>query len=508
MPVSQRGFAIFFLCILLFLPSSGLETPVIIWEGNYGGGHEENARSIQETPDGGYILAGSSCSQDGQVSFTGLEKKDFCEDFWIVKLDPLGNLQWERSLGGSHIDIAHSIDTTSDNGCIVAGETWSHDGNVTGFHGASDYWVVRLDSNGDLLWERAYGGKSTDQLVNIQETRDKGYLVMGYSESSSGDVSPDHPPGAIWMIKLDQAGNLTWQKSVSGLLGRINDIKVTPDSGYVIVGEYLYPCTSPVRCPPSDSWICKLDENGTILWQKTIGGSDSEAAYHVRETPDKGFLAFGWTWPVYDNWTLKKIGSEYAWFTKLNESGDPVWQTPLENNELHHSNLVLLGTEDGGYVVAAPKSPGGFKSWTRGMEADMDVIRLDPKGEIVWEILLDKGKWTDPWSIITTSDNCIAIAGFSINWDDTVPGHHGVSDFYAAKLGILKPLPDSKRLPRDLNEDGTYEDLNGDGKVTIEDLFMFYRKMGWISRNEPIPCFDFNKDQKLSVLDGFPFFSL
>lgn len=507
MPINSRGFTIFFLCILLILPSSGLEAPVIIWEGNYGGRHVEKAHSIQETPDGGYILAGFSCSQDGQVSFTGLDKMNACQDFWIVKLDSWGILQWERSLGGSHIDIAYSVDKTSDNGCIVAGETWSNDGNVTGLHGGSDYWVVRLDSNGNLLWEKAYGGERIDQLANIQETQDKGYLVMGYSESNSGDVSSDHPQGAIWMIKLDPAGNLIWQKSVSGLLGRINGLKVTSDHGYIIAGEFLYPCKSSVRCPPSDSWICKLDENGTILWQKTIGGLDSESAYRVRETPDNGFLVFGWTNPAYDNWTLNWEAS-YTWITKLNESGDPVWQTSLENKDLYYYNLVLLGTGDGGYVVAAPMSPGGFKSWAPGIDADMDVIRLDHKGGTVWEILLDRGDWTDPQSIITTSDNSIVIAGFSSDMDERISGHHGSEDFYAAKLGILKPLPGSERLPRDLKEDGTYEDLNGDGKVTLEDLFMFYKKISWISRNEPISCFDYNKDLKLSVLDGFHFFSV
>src|SRR5207247_1541524 len=137
-------------------------------------------------------------------------------DAWIVKLDVSGNLLWEKSLGGSGDDYAYSIQQTNDDGFIVAGSSPSNDGDVSGNHGHTDFWIVKLDEDGNLLWQKSFGGSDYDQAKSIQQTVDGGYVVAGYSYSTDGDVSINHGANDYWIVKLDTIGNLVWQKSLGG----------------------------------------------------------------------------------------------------------------------------------------------------------------------------------------------------------------------------------------------------------------------------------------------------
>lgn len=174
---------------------------------NFGGSDSDRAYAITQTADGGYITAGISASNDGDI--TGPKGND---DYWITKLDATGTLVWEQSLGGSDADRAHSISATTDGGCIVAGFTISTDGDITSPKGNWDYWVVKLNAEGTLIWKKSLGGSNTDAAYFTAATTDGGCVVAGYSRSTDGDITEPKGIADYWIVKLDAEGNFSLGK--------------------------------------------------------------------------------------------------------------------------------------------------------------------------------------------------------------------------------------------------------------------------------------------------------
>jgi PKD repeat protein len=194
------------------------------------------------------------------------------------------------------------------------------------------------------------------------------------------------------------------------------------------------------------------------------------------------------------------------WVIKLDESGDLIWQTSMGGSNFDSASSVL-GTRDGGFIVTGITRPYGELSEDPSRDGDIWVIKLDNNGTMVWDIVLDKGAWNEARSLIETSDNGFLIAGYLLSPWKTIPGLHGGCDYYVVKMGALKSLPNTGRLPLDPDQDGKYEDINGDGAITVDDMFLFFQSMDWISKHEPIPCFDYNDDQNITWRDGLALFA-
>ncbi len=194
----------------------------IQWQKAYGGNSYDNVEDIQQTSDGGYIVAGFT------YSFASV----WDTDVWILKLDLNGNIQWQKAYGGGHDDVASSIQQTSDGGYIVAGETCSF-----GYY--CDAWILKLDANGNIEWQKAYGGNDNDEATTIQQTPDGGYIVAGNTDSWDG----------VWVLKLDANGNIQWQKAYDELLKDTRVIQQTSDGGYIVAAR---------------TKLMKLDANGNI----------------------------------------------------------------------------------------------------------------------------------------------------------------------------------------------------------------------------------------------------
>ncbi|MGQ9856230.1 MAG: hypothetical protein ACUVQF_05790 [Fervidobacterium sp.] len=171
----------------------------IQWQKTLGGNDHDYAYSIEQTADGGYIVAGATLSNDGDVKGN---HGSYTHDMWVVKLDASGNIKWQKFLGGTSDDYAYSIQQTSDGGYIVAGYTSSNNGDVTGNHGYEDMWVVKLDGTGNIAWQKCLGGSSYDYAYSILQTSDGGYIVAGCTESDNGDVSEKRWGNDVWVVKL------------------------------------------------------------------------------------------------------------------------------------------------------------------------------------------------------------------------------------------------------------------------------------------------------------------
>ena len=272
--------------LILKLSSDG----EIEWQKTYGGSEQERASSIQQTSDGGYIVAGTS-SWSGEWGDTRIQY------IWILKLSSEGDIEWQKAYGGNWGDSVSFIQQTGEGGYIVAGTT-----NYSGA-GQDDIWIFKLSSEGEIEWQKTYGGTSYDEAHSVQLTNDGGYIVAGKTESFGAGEDD------IWILKLSSEGEIEWQKTYGGSgSDSASSIQQTSDGGYIVAGstrpsaewyDYDY-----------DYLVLKLSTIGEIEWQKTYGGSYArDIAYFIQQTDDGGYVVAGetssWCGEDKDAWILK-----------------------------------------------------------------------------------------------------------------------------------------------------------------------------------------------------------
>jgi len=205
----------------------------LVWQKTLGGTQTDRVRSVCSTHDNGFLVVGSSKSSDGDVSDNNGQS-----DVWLCKLDNLGNILWDKNYGGSNNDYAFSVARTTDNGFIVAGRTDSTDQDVSGNHGYSDGWVLKVDINGDLDWAKCYGGTLDDEINSVIQTSNGRYALLGSSRSSDDDVPGNKGDRDFLFMLLDEDGNIEWSKNYGGSATDIGSALIeTSDGNYVLCGN-------------------------------------------------------------------------------------------------------------------------------------------------------------------------------------------------------------------------------------------------------------------------------
>ncbi len=348
-------------------------TGTIQWEKTYGGSEDDFAFCIQQTNDGGYIFGGYTESSDSDVTANYGHR-----DLWIVKTDSLGTIDWQKNYGGTDFEIAYEIRQTDDGGYIVAGYSNSLDGDLSGtFSSAQNFWLIKLDSAGTILWDHVYGGSASDEATTIQQTSDGGYILAGYAYSSNGHVTGHHGGQDAWVVKTDSMGVLQWQRALGGSAAEsANSILQTSDGGYIVA------CSSQSNDfdvsgnhGGADCWIVKLDSTGAIQWQKTYGGSGSDGSYSINQTTDGGFIIAGYSTSSDGDVTFNN-GDYDCWVIKINNSGTLVWQKSLGGTG-SDAAYSINQTIDGGFILAASVSSNdGDVTGNRGL-SDYWIVKLD-----------------------------------------------------------------------------------------------------------------------------------
>lgn len=359
-------------------------TGAVEWQKSLGGSYDDRAHSIQQTNDGGFIVAGESWSNDSDV--TGHHgSTNYTDDYWIVRLSSAGDIQWQKSLGGSRDDQANSIQQTNDGGFIVAGSSGSSDGDVTGHHGdstTSDYWIVKLTSVGNIEWQKSLGGNRDDWATSIQQTSDSGFVVAGYSTSNDGDVTGNHGGRDYSIIKLTSAGNIEWQKSLGGSgEDEAQSIRQTRDGGFVVSGwSWSYDGDVTENHGERDYWIVKLSSTGYVEWQKSLGGSSDDYASSIQQTRDGGFIVAGRSYSNNGDVTGHH-GSAIitdCWIVKLSGAGVIEWEKSLGGNDFDLADAIQQ-TSDGGFVLAgSSNSTDGDVTGNHGGH-DYWIVKLAPE---------------------------------------------------------------------------------------------------------------------------------
>ncbi|KOS07246.1 hypothetical protein AM493_15280 [Flavobacterium akiainvivens] len=303
------------------------------WQQILGGTGFDVAHSIHPTADGGYMVAGESTSNDGDaIAGKGMS------DFWVLKLTSEGTIEWQKKLGGSLNDGAWAMQPTSDGGWVVAGMTESNNLDVTGNHGMGDYWLVKLNASGNIQWQKTYGGTSIDYGIVMAAAPDGGYLLSGFAFSNDGDVSGNHGAGDMWVVKTSATGAVEWQKCLGGISNEVAyDVVVTQDGGYLL-GGYAMSADGDLTANQgnADCWVVKLDATGTLLWQKSLGGSNLDYVKGLRETAD-GMCIMAGNSISGDGDVDSNLGNEDFWIVKLGEEVTGI-NTPLFKNLVAYPN--------------------------------------------------------------------------------------------------------------------------------------------------------------------------
>jgi len=326
------------ICILLI---GTISLSAIVFSETYGGADYENAESVQQTNDGGYVIAGA-----GQSYGAGYW------DAWIVKTDAYGTMEWHNSFGGPYSDGGKSVQQTTDGGYIFAGSTTSFGA------GSHDIRLIKTDAFGDSIWTKTFGGPQYDIVSTVQQTTDGGYILSGQT-LSFGAGSYD-----VWLIKTDENGIVEWDETYGGVeADKAYSVQQTADDGYIITG-----LTESYSAGDYDVWLIKTDANGTHEWDNTFGGTSEDKAFDVKQTTDGGYVMAAWTWSF-------GAGIGDAWLIKTDASGTQEWEQLFGGYD-NDSAKSVQQTSDGGYVLG-----GTTVSYGAG-EGDFWLIKTDENGSI------------------------------------------------------------------------------------------------------------------------------
>jgi len=319
--------------LLKFNASDELE-----WQKTYGGSEDDRGADLIQTSDGGYAVIGKSKSSDGDVS----ENSGY-EDFWITKLDASGSISWEYAYGFAGSDTPYSIIQTNDNGYLLTGvlDVSASNGqgdrrsNTARRHAGGDYWVIKLNANGLKQWSNYYGGTFTDTAYDAIQTEDNGYMIVGASDSTDVDISNNHGGYDFWVINISNTGELIWEKSFGGNeTDEARAISKTSDGNYLVVGDTRSDEFDVSKNNgAADLWMIKITPEGTLLWEKTLGGTNFDVGRSVLKTQDDGFLISGSSRSNDGNLTSNK-GQNDAWVLKIDSSGDIDWQQTIGGSEI------------------------------------------------------------------------------------------------------------------------------------------------------------------------------
>ncbi len=349
------------------------------WQKSFGGSGSDFLQSIDKTTDGGFILAGTSSSDKG------IDKNDNSrggDDFWIIKLNARGEQEWQKTIGGRGQEKLQTIHQTFDGGYIIGGSSSSYktdEGEIgektTNTFGNLDYWIVKLDKTGKIVWQKTYGGIYFDELRSIEQSKDGGYIVGGYSNSPSSEIPQlgigqklenNKGIGDFWVLKIDKDGNEQWQKTIGGDQDdQLYAVHQTYDGNFLIGGNSNSQATdekSKNDASGTDFWILKLDLEGKTIWQETYNIGEVDVLTSLVENKDHSILLGGFAQselsqnPTFGSEQKETESINDFVAIKINENGEEIWRRTVGSDG---EDLLkkAIETRDGGYLLAGTSKP-------------------------------------------------------------------------------------------------------------------------------------------------------
>lgn len=372
-------FLLFNLVLLGILNVSASSSSPTTWSKLFGGALDDEVVALVQTSDGGYAIAGTTSSFGAGSA-----------DFWLIKTDGSGNVEWNQTYGGSEYDVAQALVQTSDGGYVMAGETYSFGA------GDSDFWLVKVDSSGSLQWNKTYGKQTADGAISVIQTNDEGYALAGYL--TDNNASKD-----FWFVKTDSVGNMQWNRTYGGSRWDDADSVIQSiDGGYALAGT----TNSFGDAIPHDCWLVKTDSDGNMEWSKTYdkdGGSDG--ANSLLQTSDGGYTLAGHTGGF--------IGQN-VWIINIDLDGNRVWDVIWSTREPAHTSS-LIPTSDEGYAITGwTDSLDGYA----GMSSYLFLVKVDVNGNIQWNSTYEGLGDNKALFAVQTDNGGYAMAGTTRSTDE------------------------------------------------------------------------------------------
>ncbi|MFT5891113.1 MAG: hypothetical protein ACI9Y7_001213 [Dokdonia sp.] len=385
----------------------------------YGGSEDDTFHDVTATNDGGFIALGYSQSIDGDIT----DNTTQVNMYWLVKTDSAGNIQWSKTYGGTDDDRGEEVIQTSDGGYAMIGYSRSSDGHVSNNEGFQDHWIVKLDAQGEIQWEKSYGFPGSDQAFSIIQTSDGGYFTSGFL-----DVTASNGEGNDLLEPEDED---TTRATLHG------------------VGEF---------------WGHKLDANGNKEWRRYFGGTNNDRAYATVQADDGGILMVGASESTDFDISNPK-GSYDFWAVRIDASGDLLWERSFGGSEIDIA-FAAVKTPDGNYVIAGDtRSNDGDVTEFNG-NADVWVIKINDQGGLLWEKTLG-GTGFDSARAVVATTNGLAITGSSRSNDIDVTENAGQNDIWIALLDTDGNLQDQRSIGGDGIDFGLGIASNNQGAIII-----------------------------------------
>ncbi|REH56607.1 hypothetical protein C7448_101649 [Tenacibaculum gallaicum] len=412
-----------------------LTTPEVSLVKTLGGSVNESGRSVINTIDGGYIVAGFTQSIDGDIETT---QNTIQYDFWLLKFDANDNLQWQKTYGGSKDDKAFKIIQTNDNGFAIVGYGKSDDGDVDINQGFDDVWILKLDSNGIIVWKKTTGFSGADQGFSIIQTSDGGYFAGSIIDvTASGGLgnskqSAKHAGGDYWGIKLNTNGDIEWRKYFGGTnTDTCYDVAEAID-GYLLIGSSDSNDVDIKNNKGSyDFWVVKIDKSGNLFWEKSFGGTEIDEARAITKTNDGDFIIVGDTRSSDKNISQNNGGAD-LWAIKITNQGELLWQKNYGGSSFDVGRSIKK-TSNGNFLISG-SSRSADNNFTNKGQNDALIMKIDTDGNLLWQKTIGGTEIDFCYDAVElTNGNIIAVGESSSNNQD-ITTNKGFSDLLIIKL--------------------------------------------------------------------------
>ncbi len=401
----------------------------IDWQQCLGGSETEVSQDLMQLPDGGYVILGSVYSLNGDVSGNHGQT-----DIWLARTDAFGNLLWQKCLGGTLEEFGNSVQLTTDGGFIICGSTKSNNFDVSGNHGLLDLWLVKTDSLGNIEWQKCYGGTNNETGNKVILTNDGGYAIAGKTgTSNNGDVSGYHASTDFWLLKTDSLGTLLWQKCLGGTLyEEAFDLLQTNDSGFIISGytnSSNFDVTDTIL--GTDGWMVKTDSVGNMIWNHTLGTVGEYLLVQMIATSDGGYLMIG----KMKNGFPNSAPLYQLYVVKTNSMGITEWTSNYGGSE-DEDGYSLVELSDGNFMLGGftASTNGDAVGNLPNNNGSVWLLKIDNMGTIIYQKSFGGNSYEIMSSILINSEGGITLLGstYSINGD--IDGNHGKADLWLVKF--------------------------------------------------------------------------
>lgn len=394
-------------------------TFVKVWDGRYGGSKIDWIRSIVQTSDKGFLFGGFSFSpKDGDVSEGNHDITFQTADYWLIKTDSMGIKQWDKRYGGNGTEGLTSICPTFDGGFLLGGYSSSgKSGDKTqSSQGGFDYWIIKIDSAGNKKWDRSYGGSDNDEMWEVKQTLDGGFILGGYSYSdSSGDKTQNswgHQD--YWIVKTDSLGNKQWDKRFGdGASNLLYSLLQTDDGGYLLGGfasSGVAQDKTDVGYGNGDYWIIKTDSIGNKQWDKCYGGWAHDDLNVITKVQEGGYILAGTSENgIGGNKTDSSRGLKDYWLVRIDRAGNILWDKDYGGRGEEYKVGNVVQTSDKGFLIGGITyaDSGGDKTENNLGLCQPWIVKTDYYGNLQWEK-----------TILVSGNNCLTSGGFVIQSDD------------------------------------------------------------------------------------------